>query len=356
MPSTRVLASASSSRSSACARSEPYATTFASIGSYAVVTSVPVSTQPSTRTPRGNSTRVNRPALGRCSRERVLGVHPRLDGVAARRPGIAYDIGVAAGQPQHPRDEVDPVDLLGDRMLHLQPGVDLQEVRLLAGRRRRRTRPCRRSGSRRAAHKSRAAVGELLSYVRQAGPGAGASSTTFWLRRCSEQSRSPKVTTRPSPSPNTCTSTWRACSTSRSRKTPAEEKVAAATRCTRSQASREVLRRAARAHADAAAAAGRLEHHRVADGLGRGAGPRRRPRAGPVPGASGTPAASAAARAVCLAPNSSSCSGVGPTNAMPGVLGSAGRTPRPRTGSRSRGGSPRHRCPAPPRRTRSASR
>ncbi len=37
----------------------------------------------------------------------------------------------------------------------------------------------------------------------------------------------------------------------------------------------------------------------------------------PVPGASGTPAASAAARAVCFAPKSSSCSGVGPTNTIP---------------------------------------
>lgn len=69
MPSTRVRASASSSRRNACARSGPYAMTFASIGSYDVVTSVPVSTQLSTRTPGGNSTRVNRPAPGRCSRE-----------------------------------------------------------------------------------------------------------------------------------------------------------------------------------------------------------------------------------------------------------------------------------------------
>lgn len=36
-----------------------------------------------------------------------------------------------------------------------------------------------------------------------------------------------------------------------------------------------------------------------------------------MPGANGTPAASAAARAVCFAPNSSSCSGVGPTNTIP---------------------------------------
>lgn len=63
----------------------------------------------------------------------VLGVHPCLDGVAAGRSRVPYDIGLAARQSQHPGDEVDPVDLLGDRMLHLKTGVDLQEVRLLAG-------------------------------------------------------------------------------------------------------------------------------------------------------------------------------------------------------------------------------
>jgi hypothetical protein len=37
----------------------------------------------------------------------------------------------------------------------------------------------------------------------------------------------------------------------------------------------------------------------------------------PVPAIIGTPAARASARAVCLPPNASSCSGVGPTNPMP---------------------------------------
>src|SRR6202007_1610990 len=39
-------------------------------------------------------------------------------------------------------------------------------------------------------------------------PGAGASSITFWWRRCTEQSRSNKCTTLPWVSPNTCTSMW----------------------------------------------------------------------------------------------------------------------------------------------------
>ena len=33
--------------------------------------------------------------------------------------------------------------------------------------------------------------------------GPGASSNTFWWRRCNEQSRSPRCTARPLPSPNT---------------------------------------------------------------------------------------------------------------------------------------------------------
>ncbi|KAG0731872.1 hypothetical protein G6F24_018982 [Rhizopus arrhizus] len=40
-------------------------------------------------------------------------------------------------------------------------------------------------------------------------PGAGASSTTFWWRRCIEQSRSPRWMALPWPSESTWTSTWR---------------------------------------------------------------------------------------------------------------------------------------------------
>jgi hypothetical protein len=39
--------------------------------------------------------------------------------------------------------------------------------------------------------------------------GDGDSSTSFWLRRCTEHSRSPSATTRPSFSPRIWTSMWR---------------------------------------------------------------------------------------------------------------------------------------------------
>ena len=40
-------------------------------------------------------------------------------------------------------------------------------------------------------------------------PGAGASSSTFWWRRCTEQSRSNRYTQWPCVSANTWISTWR---------------------------------------------------------------------------------------------------------------------------------------------------
>ena len=40
-------------------------------------------------------------------------------------------------------------------------------------------------------------------------PGAGASSISFWWRRCAEQSRVETHTTLPCWSPTICTSTWR---------------------------------------------------------------------------------------------------------------------------------------------------
>lgn len=68
-PSTTVSASAARSRRSAASRSGPHATTFASIGSYAVPTSVPSSSPESTRTPGPDGSRSSRtrPADGRKS-------------------------------------------------------------------------------------------------------------------------------------------------------------------------------------------------------------------------------------------------------------------------------------------------
>ena len=69
---------------------------------------------------------------------RILGVDAGLDRVAARdvprRHELGDAVGTLAGQPQHLLDQVDPVHLLGDRVLHLQSGVHLQERRLLPDR------------------------------------------------------------------------------------------------------------------------------------------------------------------------------------------------------------------------------
>ncbi len=66
---------------------------------------------------------------------RILGVDPAFNGVAARcHPAPARQVGgaepkrVAGGDPELAPDQVDTQDRLGDGVLHLEPGVDLQEV------------------------------------------------------------------------------------------------------------------------------------------------------------------------------------------------------------------------------------
>ncbi len=104
-------------------------------------------------------------------------------------------------------------------------------------------------------------------------PGAGASSITFWWRRCSEQSRSNRCTTLPCLSPKTCTSIWRGFSTYFSTSTRSSPKAAFASRRAEASASREILRPLDPPHALAAAARARLDQHRIAD-LARLAGKR----------------------------------------------------------------------------------
>ena len=60
---------------------------------------------------------------------------------------------------------------------------------------------------------------------------------TFWLRRCTLQSRTPRVHTVPSASATTCTSTCRPPRIARSRKTVASQAVFAASEQARSNAS-----------------------------------------------------------------------------------------------------------------------
>ena len=212
-----------------------------------------------------------------------------------------------------------PVTASVTAVLDLQAGVDLEEVERVPGRvdeeldRARRPvvdRPRQARGPPRAGRPAAAS----------ARPGAGASSTTFWLRRCSEQSRSPRTDDAARPSPNDLhldvagpgdEALEEHARPSRSWRLPA--------RVTRAQASASSSGPSHARHADAAAAGGRLEQHRVADRRGRGGRRRRGRRAAPVPGSSGTPGGSGAARGrVSLSPNALDLRRAsGPTNARP---------------------------------------
>ena len=100
-------------------------------------------------------------------------------------------------------------------------------------------------------------------------PGDGVSSATFWCRRCTEQSRSPSATTRPSASPRIWTSTCRArvdVALEQDRRR-AEEPLGAGPRGLERRPQRVLVDGGA--HPDAAAARGRLDHDRVADPRGR---------------------------------------------------------------------------------------
>ena len=68
--------------------------------------------------------------------ERVLRVEARLHRVTGRDEPRALGLEIerlARGQAQHPRDQVDAVHRLGDAVLDLQPGVDLEEEEALVG-------------------------------------------------------------------------------------------------------------------------------------------------------------------------------------------------------------------------------
>ena len=64
----------------------------------------------------------------------VLGVDPALDRVAADRDVLLGEReGLAGGDPDLLLDQVDPRDHLGDGVLDLDPGVDLDEVEIVVG-------------------------------------------------------------------------------------------------------------------------------------------------------------------------------------------------------------------------------
>ena len=138
---------------------------------------------------------------------RVLAVDPELERVPARGRVVVEAQLLALGDAELLAHEVDAAGLLGDRVLHLQAGVDLEEADDAVGADqvldRARAVVVRPRG--RSPWPRRGCVARCSS-VRN---GAGASSTSFWLRRCSEQSRVPTTMTLPCWSASTCASTWR---------------------------------------------------------------------------------------------------------------------------------------------------
>ena len=113
--------------------------------------------------------------------------------VSWREPEVGQ--GLAGRDPHLRLHQVDVGDLLGHGVLDLDPRVHLDED-VVARRGRAGTPPCRRCGSR---SPGRTARRPRTSAPRIAGSrlGAGAISTTFWWRRCTEQSRSKRWITLP---------------------------------------------------------------------------------------------------------------------------------------------------------------
>ena len=133
---TVVSAIARRSRPSASSRSRPYAMIFAIIESKSAGMVSPSLTPVSTRMPgpAGSASRAMRPGDGREVAVGVLGVEPGLDGVAAPRPAGSPSSLPPAATCSCSLDQVDAGGDLGDRVLDLQPGVDLEEgEQLLAG-------------------------------------------------------------------------------------------------------------------------------------------------------------------------------------------------------------------------------
>ena len=150
-PRIRLRCRASASRSAASALVGACAMTLASIGSNSTPTTLPAST-PESHRHRGSAAGCQSDQGARRGQEpgrRILGVEPRLDGMTGNgQAGLADRQRQSLGDKQLLADQVQPGDCLGDRMLDLQPGVDLEEPEV-AVRVRARTRRCPRRGTRR---------------------------------------------------------------------------------------------------------------------------------------------------------------------------------------------------------------
>ena len=192
-------------------------------------------------------------------------------------------------QPELLADKVEAGDQLGHAVLHLESGVDLEEGEAAV---RSEQELGRGRVAQAAASPRRTAIACRSRRSSGVSPGAGASSTSFWWRRWSEQSRSPSATTRPVASPSSCTSTWRAPAGSPARGRRHRRRRPRAPRRTRRRAPPAGRRMGDPAHAPTAAAGRCLDQQREPNA----AASRRRPQASgrstatgsSVPGTTGT--------------------------------------------------------------------
>ena len=178
---------------------------------------------------------------------------------------------LAGGDAELPFDQIEPGDRFGHRMLDLQPRVHFHEPEAVG------PQPARAVGD--ELDRAGADIADRLARPRprprpsrratpRVMPGAGASSITFWWRRCSEQSRSLRWMALPCVSANTCISMWRGAVTyfSISTRASPNDDFRFALRAFERRVEIGVLVDAA--HALAAAAGDRLDQHRIADLVG----------------------------------------------------------------------------------------
>ena len=199
----------------------------------------------------------------RHERVRILGVDPAFDRVAA-----AHDVALPERELLAGRDadlllhDVDAGDHLGHRMLDLDARVHLDEEELVVL-----VQELERAGA--AIADLAARFGAALADARQRAqrliPGAGASSMIFWWRRCIEQSRSNRYTAFLCSSASTWISMWRGLSEEllHVHGRIAERRLRLGARQRHGRQQRRLGMHDA--HAAAAAAAGRLDDHRIAD-------------------------------------------------------------------------------------------
>ena len=236
----------------------------------------------------GGSELADRSTAGSCAAGPRRRCAPRWPSPsAARRPGRT----AASRRPRcgAQLDEVEPGHRLGHRVLDLKPRVHFEEVEV-AGPRRRGTRPSRRRRSRRARASATAAspIAARRSRVDERAtapprsPSDGGAGSSIRARR--------DARTLPCVSPRTWISMWRGSSMYFSMKTRSSPK-ADAPRVGARRAARRARSSRATAHALAAAAGRRLDHHRIADVAARSRRASSASAIGAVmPGTVGTPA------------------------------------------------------------------